>query len=210
MYSQNQIPDHFSFTSIANDAVSFLSHYFQYIRDIKQTHICLMDYDTPLKVNRSCLTDILNLAEGMGVIKSKLLQFDPSFQCVNCRDVLKSMHIDYKQSDPIVSILEYGKLMWAKQLSPPQLQVSTTRDINKAQSYLYARYAFAKSTVDSILAGCNDHSQSYIQQYYHNVIKTYLFLNSYKYSYIARYYMSLAEKYDVIDITKLPNEINEV
>ena len=42
------------------------------------------------------------------------------------------------------------------------------------------------------------------------LLKRIYVFKSYPYSYIARYYMSLAEKYDVIDITKLPNEINEV
>lgn len=42
------------------------------------------------------------------------------------------------------------------------------------------------------------------------LLKRIYVFKSYPYSYIARYYMSLAEKYDELDITKLPNEINDV
>ena len=153
------------------DIITFLSDYFGSILTSNCIRTCIMDYDIPIKIGRSKVMEMVPQAECLGVIKSVMTQFDPSYDCVKCRDALKYLHLDYKQADPALAVLDYGKVIWSKQISRTQLLACATGDLDEASSYLLARYIFTRTTIDGFCESCAD-QQSDSHAFYQNVIKT--------------------------------------
>lgn len=155
------------------DTINSLENFFGSVPSDKKIRICTTDYDVSIKSSRSKVLETLSFAEAMGVIKTSLIKYDPSFLCRKTRDVMKYMNLDYKQSDPSLSILEYGKTMWSQQLTRPQLQAYATGNLDEATCYLLARFYFTTDTVDGFMNSCFDDSGCTLShEFYIKVIKT--------------------------------------
>ena len=155
------------------ETVQYLNDYFASNNSNNAARVCIMDYDIPIKTGRSKIMDLISQAECMGIIKLVLHKFDPFFSCVKCKDVIKYMHLDCKQSNPNQAILDYGKCIQSSHIGRTPLLSYVSGDLDEASCYLLARYHFMHCTIDGFLASCNE-SGTLSNTFYQNVVKTYI------------------------------------
>lgn len=158
------------------DTVNYLNDYFGSMDIKNNSRMCIMDYDIPIKTGKSKIMDLISQAECMGIVKLVLHKFDPFLCCIKCKDVIRYMHLDYRQSNPKQAILDYGKCIQAGQLNQQSLLTYATGDLDQASCYLLARYHFIHCTIEGFLESCSASGTS-PNSFYNNVVKTYHIVN---------------------------------
>ena len=141
--------------------VPFIRDYFDRLGGQSQIRICVMDYDLPVKTVRQDLLDTVSHAEGIGVVKATLFQYDPEFLLVKTHDAMKSMQLSTRNAGMEAAILDYGRSMRAGCVSRHLGSSLSARDINEATSYLLAKYYYSLDTVvDFMQSSKGDDSNS--------------------------------------------------
>ena len=149
------------------DISLFVNDYFASKHMCNNIHICIADYDLPVKSMRANILEMISVAEGMGVVKSICYQYDPLCSVVKMREVLKGLQIKCKHSSTSSAILEYSQSQTTRPAQSP-FRNCVMGNVDEASSLLLAQYVFTKTITNEYIRECCSNSHSFFQ----NVIKT--------------------------------------